>query len=497
MKTFVEGCALGIALLVFAFVGWIKLPVFLYNQGNEYFDKQQYDLARISFQRSISFNPSIAVVQYSLGNTYQRLGDDTAAIPYLKKAMDLDPRFILPYRSLAAIYSSRAMYEEALAVLVNARAAAGAASDIEALIESITFEYVAFELNAATDAYLSGDHDRAYEYARKAIQTKNDYPYAYYTLGFFLYADKHYEDARQTLERAISLDPQMWLAHRILGDIAFERAEYQAAMTHYQAAVSVWHESAALYNNLALSYMNLERYDEAIVPLQNAVRIEPGNTSIRYSLASVYRDSGRAADALREYEAVVREQPEFPNVHNDMGAIYENLGNVEDARREYEQEIENSQLRLRVSAHDPVILTSLAYAYCGNGLFDKAYARAQQAVRIAPDYREAYLALAKIYNKTNRPEEALAALEKAKKLGTHAGFITAQIVTQKRDLAALRDGASGFRPTHLIVLKNGGKLRGAIKEERSDRILFETQVGDSLGVITLYRNTIERISENE
>jgi tetratricopeptide (TPR) repeat protein len=494
MKLFIESCVLGIALLVFIFVGWTKLPIFFYNQGNEYFDKQQYDQARISFQRSIAINPSLAVVQYSLGNTYKCLGDDTAAIPYLKKAVELDPRFIMPYRSLAGIYSGRAMYDDALAVLKNARTAVGAASDIEALTESVTLEYVAFELNEATDAYLSGDHGQAYDIARKAIQIKNDYPYAYYTLGFFLYADNNYEDSRQALERAISLDPQMWLAHKIIGDIAFEHAEYQAAMTHYQAAVSVWHESAELYNNLALSYMNLERYDEAIIPLQNAVRIEPGNTSMRYSLASVYRDSGRAPDALREYEIVVREQPDFPNIHNDIGAIYENLGNVENARREYDQEIENAQLRLRVTAQDPVTLASLAFAYCGRGLFDKAHARVQQALRAAPDYREAYLTLAQIYNKTNRPAEALVALEKAKKLGRHAGFITARIMTKERDLAALRNEPSRFIPTHLVVLKNGGQLRGTIKEERPDRILFETQVGNSRGVITLYRNTVERIS---
>ncbi|MFA5099712.1 MAG: tetratricopeptide repeat protein [Candidatus Omnitrophota bacterium] len=496
MKTFIEGCVLGIAFLVFVFVGWTKLPVFLYNQGNEYFDKQQYGRARIFFQRSIAVNPSIAVVQYSLGNTYQHLGDDTAAIPYFKKAMYLDPRFMLPYRSLASIYSNRALYDDALAVLADALTSGGG-SEIESLVESITLEYVAFELNEAADAYLSGDHARAYDHARKAIRIKNDYSYAYYTLGFFLYADKNYEDAQQFLERAVRLDPQMWLAQLIRGDIAFERAEYQAAVTFYRAAVSVWHESAALYNNLGLSYMNLERYDEAIDPLQNAVRLEPGNTVIRYSLASVYRDSGRAFDALREYEIVVREQPDFPNVHNDIAAIYENLGKVEDSHREYAQEIENAQLRLRVNAQDPVALTSLAYAYCGSGLFEKAHARVQQALRISPDYREAYLALAQIYNKTNRPAEALAALEKAKKLGKHAGFITAQIMTKERDLSALKNDPLRFRPTHLIVLRNGGRLRGAIKEDLPDRILLETQVGSSRGVITLYRNAIERISAAE
>jgi tetratricopeptide (TPR) repeat protein len=497
MKKLLERGVLGISILVFAFVGWTKLPVVLYNQGNEYFDKKQYAQARISFQKSIAINPSIAVVQYSLGNTYQILGDDIAAIPYLKKAVKIDPRFMLPYRSLATIYSNRAMYDDALAVLEAAQIAIGATSDIEEQIGSITFEYLALELNEATDAYIAGDRARAYENARKAIQVKNDYSYSYYILGFFLYSDGNYEQAQQSLQRAIQLDPQMWFARMILGDIAFERAEYQAAMTHYQAAVSIWHENAALYNNLGLAYMNLERYDEAIGPLQDALRIEPGNIHIRYSLASVYRDSGRAPEALREYEIVVGEQPDFPNVHNDIAAIYENIGKVEDARREYMQEAENAQFRLRVAAQDPVSLTSLAYAYCGSGQFDKARESVEQALRIAPAYREAYLALAQIYNKTNRPAKALSALEEAKKLGKHADFIAAQIMTKKHDLSVLKNYPSAFRPTHLIVLKNGGKLRGAIKEEFPDRILFETQVGNSLGVITLYRNTIERISLND
>ncbi|MFA6384335.1 MAG: tetratricopeptide repeat protein, partial [Candidatus Omnitrophota bacterium] len=415
MKKAVEGCILGIVVLVFLFVGWIKLPVVFYNQGNEYLDKKQYGRARIAFQRSIAINPAIAVVHYGLGNTYQALGDETAAVPCFKKAIELDPGFLSPYLSLAAIYSNRALYADALTTLASARSAAGEKRGIEESVRSITFEYQASELSGAVDAYISGDRVQAYERVRKAIRLKNDYPYAHYTLGFFLYTDKDYEEARRSLQNAIRLDPQMWLAWRLLGDIAFERAEYEAAVAHYQEAVSVWHESAALYNNLGLAYMNLERYAEAISPLRSAVRIEPRNTSIRYSLASVYRDSGRAAEALREYAIVVREQDDFPNVHNDIGDIYENLGKHEDARREYLQEIGSAQLRLRAAAQDPVTLTSLAYAYCGAGLFDKAFASAQQAIRIAPGYREAHLALARIYAKTNRPADSIAVLEKAKK----------------------------------------------------------------------------------
>ena len=109
-------------------------------------------------------------------------------------------------------------------------------------------------------------------------------------------------------------------------------------------------------------------------------------------------------------------------------------GKKEEALREYEAEISNSRNKLLRDPNDPVARNSLAYALNGSGDSVKAKESIDKVIASNPGYRQAYLTLSKIYEKTGRLELATSALAKAKALSSETNFIDRDISRLKKDL---------------------------------------------------------------
>ena len=147
-----------------------------------------------------------------------------------------------------------------------------------------------------------------------------------------------------------------------------------------------------------------------------AVKLEPDNLNMRYTLACIYRDSARPDEALAQYQLLLNSRVDYPNVYNDLGDIYFQQSKFQQAQEAYLKEAGYDRQRLRVSEHDIVTLNDLAYALNGAGDSSEAKELIDKAIAISPGYRQAYLTLAKIHEKNNRPEEAIRALQKSKEL---------------------------------------------------------------------------------
>jgi tetratricopeptide (TPR) repeat protein len=174
-------------------------------------------------------------------------------------------------------------------------------------------------------------------------------------------------------------------------------------------------------------------------------------------------------------------------VHNDLADIYYNQQKKEEALEEYRKEIRYSQERLTLNPQDAVTLNDLAYALNGIGEYDKAKENINQALSLRPNYRQAYLTLAKIQEGQGNLKAAQETLNKAKELSSQAEFIERDISRIKKEAGAMPD---------VIYLKNGRKIQGRIKEEDSQKVVIEMRLGDALGNLTFYRGAVERIARN-
>jgi tetratricopeptide (TPR) repeat protein len=91
----------------------------------------------------------------------------------------------------------------------------------------------------ANELRKSGDYDRAIEICRGQIPQQPGYISGHIVLGQSLYDCGRLEEARQTFETALNLDPENLIALRHLGDIARQHGESDVAIGWYRRLLEV------------------------------------------------------------------------------------------------------------------------------------------------------------------------------------------------------------------------------------------------------------------
>jgi len=203
-----------------------------------------------------------ALKAYSEGTAEARDGNSLGALPYYKKAIQLDPNFAMAYRGAAVAFNNMSQTETSL-------------------------EYIqkAFDLR-----------DRASEHENLAISS-----FYYGQTNQFDKALANYEQYQKSYPR----DSRAWLnaaaLHSTLGD-------FDKSLTESLEAVRLEPEQANGYQNAAVAYMALNRLDEAKAILNSAAQHNVGGVHVHEFLGLVALAEGDLATMAKE-DALVRTDP--------------------------------------------------------------------------------------------------------------------------------------------------------------------------------------------
>jgi tetratricopeptide (TPR) repeat protein len=494
MKKLISELLLVVVLLVIlALVGIPKFAAYLHNQGFQAYSLGNYEKSIAYFKQALQLNPKSSITHYSLGNAYMEIGKEDGAIAEYKTAIQCDSEYLPPYRALSQVYADRALFEEALTLLKMVESIPASKEEISFLIKDIKLKYAADCLEKGTRLFLKAEKQDAYRLMDKAVELDPKFTYAYYSIAACHFSERDYSLAENALKTAIGIDNAFWPSYKLLGDVYFEKGNFKEAMNYYKKAVALNAEDCGLFHGLGLALMNLERYDEALPYLKQAVALAPEDKDILYSFASVCRDSGKLREAVQEYNKLIALKPDYPNVHNDLGDIFRNLGNEQEALKEFNKEIAYDQARISQDQSDIFALNDLAYAFAGIKETNKAKEIINKIIATRPNYRRAYITLAKIYEIEGKNEEAIAALNKAKALSAQGNFIDQDIGRLEQGLG--RASRKTIIATHTVYLKNGRQIQGRVKQEDGEKVVLEVGLGNTVGDLIFYRNAIERIEK--
>ena len=104
-----------------------------------------------------------------------------------------------------------------------------------------------------------------------------------------------------------------------------------------QEAVRQNPNDALAHFNLGLTYLVLERYEDAIAPLKEAIRIQPDYAAAHFGLGIAYRKSGQHQEAIASYKEAIRIKPDFADAHWGLGYVYNELGQYQEAIASYKE----------------------------------------------------------------------------------------------------------------------------------------------------------------
>lgn len=269
-------------------------------------------------------------------------------------------------------------------------------------------------------------------------------------------------EARQELERALTLDPGYAPAHGLRSNIALVRNEKEVAHHAAQQAIAANPLSASAYLDLSLVKQADFRLEEALQAARKALELEPDNPMAMIQVGRLLFGLGRLSEALSMVEEARRRAPSDPLIASTWGFLLLTQGKVKEALTALDQAIEQDstrgephlgrglalfrQNRTEEAVQEMWMATllepkvSLFWSYLGKALYEvKRYPSEMDPLAIAKklDPRDPtpwfYDAIRK--QSVNRPVEALEDLQRSIELNDNRAVYRSRLLMDQ-DLAA-------------------------------------------------------------
>lgn len=212
----------------------------------------------------------------------------------------------------------------------------------------------------AYNAYLQGryfydrrtreDLDQAIQYYEQAMILAPDYAPAWAGLAAvhcrqadsgYIPVDVGYKRARQEVEKALELDPELAEGHTIMGWIqTIYDWDWAGADSSYQKALELYPGDANVVRHAASLAATLGRIDEAIELDQKAVELDPLNVPVHYYLGIHCYYGRRLNEAETALKKAIELNPKYPGARVFLGRVYLSQSQPEKAIAEIEQEPE-------------------------------------------------------------------------------------------------------------------------------------------------------------
>ncbi len=213
------------------------------------------------------------------------------------------------------------------------------------------------------------------------------------------------DDAERRCQVLMKTHPNNADAHYLMGLVHERRGAYEQAAESFQQVVRLNPQHLGALVNAGGLLVTIDRAEEAIDPLRKALRIDSNIFPARYNLARAYDKTGRLEKAVKEANKAWQLNPNVPEVQFLIGEINESAEKpheaVEGFRKCIDKKPDHLLARLGIARN----LHQL-------GEFEEASHHIRAALKLAPDNPKLHLFLCQ----GDRPaEEELASLEVFKK----------------------------------------------------------------------------------
>lgn len=140
--------------------------------------------------------------------------------------------------------------------------------------------------------------------------------------GRVLLEEGKYQEAKVTFEKEIQEEKHLDEAYYGKGIACFELKEYEEAVENFETAVLFGvDEDSVFHGFLAASYMETERYDDAIEAYRNSLAYEDITPELkqeaRYNLIVAYEKVGDWDNAKKELKSYEKDYPEDTRIKRD------------------------------------------------------------------------------------------------------------------------------------------------------------------------------------
>ena len=288
-------------------------PEVLTLQGLAYYNQEKMQQADHAFAAALAADPGDREAAEMRGLTLFRMGKPADAIPLLERsASPQDPAG--PPASTAAQVPGSAGPESQAAHAAQSKADP---------------HYVLALCYVDTRRYDDARHAFAAQY-----RFPPDSAAAYLLAARMLLRREYLPVAQRFAEQALMLDPQLPLAHALLGEIALGGNHLDEAISQFLKEQQRNPLEPSVYDRLGDAYSRSGDYADATSALQRAVLLEPHATGPYILLGKVMLKRQDAVGAVTYLERAKQMDPANFMTRNLLGQAYRAMGRQEEAAQE-------------------------------------------------------------------------------------------------------------------------------------------------------------------
>ncbi|KAL9658099.1 hypothetical protein ABK040_013012 [Willaertia magna] len=209
---------------------------------------------------------------------------------YLQKlpSVSITNNFLVPYAHGVVLYDS-AEYREAMRMFEKS---------------------IELKPNFARSIYRIGlcqrvglkDDTKALEYYQKAIDADPYVANAYQSMGNVYYDKNEYETAKTYFEKATIYNPDYMDAFNSLANCHFGKKEYEKAIYYYEKIILLDYNYKYAYYNIGLSNKQLGNLDKALEFYKKSIQIDPNYALALDGIGNILKDRKELDKALPYYQ---------------------------------------------------------------------------------------------------------------------------------------------------------------------------------------------------
>ena len=264
------------------------------NDAKKTFDSGYHEEAISDYDKLSESFPDNAIIKYTKGLVFKKIGDLDSAIDSYREAVLLNP--------------FEEKYQKAILVIAQTVAKNG------------------------DEEFRRKEYDVALTYYHKSILYFPDFIDGTFRLAKTYFSIKDYENAKKWCEETIKLDGSHVQSIKMLGDIVKRSGNVNKAIELYSQAVGINSNYDRAYYSLGVAYKDIGDYKKSIEVLSNALMLNPEYIKAYETLGVVYQEQNNLENAVYNFEKALEINPKAFKVHFRLASVYNTLEKYEEAR---------------------------------------------------------------------------------------------------------------------------------------------------------------------
>jgi tetratricopeptide (TPR) repeat protein len=245
--------------------------------------------AEKAFERAMEEDPNDIESVQMRGLTLYRLGRPAAAIPFLEQVRQWTPNANADANYVLGLcYLNSQRYDDARVAFANQFSLPRDSGQAYLLLSKMLMQANLSEAGA--------------EAAKKALDLKPNLPLAHFLLGEFYLLKSDTERALQEFEQEREISPANAAVYDRLGDVYTRSGKYQEAQESLAKAISLDTSSTGPFIQMGKVLLRRNDPQTSLLYLQHAEKMDPGNYITHTLLGQAYRGVGREQEARKELE---------------------------------------------------------------------------------------------------------------------------------------------------------------------------------------------------